>query len=535
MPAIVTNQFRILNASNFVDSVANNNYYVFIGLPNPTPASIGGGVSSAYGRNANWDDVSKTPVPLDSFSSNSHVGDVMMFGKKIQAKNIRRVIRRIDWKSGNRYEIYRDDYTIENPSPIKSSSKLYGADYYVMNEDYKVYICISNGSTGTNPKGNVSLDEPTFTDLEPSKAGSSGDGYIWKYLFTVSPSDIIKFDSTEYIAVPSDWDTTTEPQIRAVRENGDSTVNSNQIKHVYIDNAGSSYSTLTDQEVNIVGDGSGAKARLDINAAGQISNVTVTSGGQGYSYGMVDLDSVNNTAAGSSAKLIPIIPPSRGHGYDIYQELGTDKILIYARFDDSTKDFPTDTKFAVVGIVKNPTQIDGVTPFTQTQFSSLKAIIFKDNPTSSQATEKVTGTPVVGEVIEQKRSDLKIAKAYVASYDSTTKVLKYFTDRSLNYSSTQDQTDYIGVSTSGRFYDFESGPVIEGQASGFKAYVNDGYSGITTNPTGNKQIDLGSNFVDGFAQSEINKGSGDLVYIDHRPLIARNLRQKEDVKIILEF
>ena len=99
----------------------------------------------------------------------------------------------------------------------------------------------------------------------------------------------------------------------------------------------------------------------------------------------------------------------------------------------------------------------------------------------------------------------------------------------------QDQTDYIGVSTSGRFYDFESGPVIEGQASGFKAYVNDGYSGITTNPTGNKQIDLGSNFVDGFAQSEINKGSGDLVYIDHRPLIARNTRQKEDVKIILEF
>ena len=158
MPAIVTNQFRILNASNFVESVANNNYYVFIGLPNPTPTSIGGGVSSAYGRDTDWNDVSKTPVPLDSFSSNSHVGDVMMFGKKIQAKNIRRVIRRIDWKSGNRYEIYRDDYTIENPSPIKSSSKLYGADYYVMNEDYKVYICIDNGSTGTNPKGNVSLD-----------------------------------------------------------------------------------------------------------------------------------------------------------------------------------------------------------------------------------------------------------------------------------------------------------------------------------------------------------------------------------------
>ena len=24
---------------------------------------------------------------------------------------------------------------------------------------------------------------PTFTDLEPKAAGTSGDGYIWKYLY----------------------------------------------------------------------------------------------------------------------------------------------------------------------------------------------------------------------------------------------------------------------------------------------------------------------------------------------------------------
>ncbi len=44
-----------------------------------------------------------------------------------------------------------------------------------MNSDFKVYICIDNGSSGDNVKGNVSQDEPTFTDLEPSKAGGSGD------------------------------------------------------------------------------------------------------------------------------------------------------------------------------------------------------------------------------------------------------------------------------------------------------------------------------------------------------------------------
>ena len=37
MPAVVTDQFRIANAGNFVDSVldSSNSYYVFLGLPNP--------------------------------------------------------------------------------------------------------------------------------------------------------------------------------------------------------------------------------------------------------------------------------------------------------------------------------------------------------------------------------------------------------------------------------------------------------------------------------------------------------------------
>ena len=64
---------------------------------------------------------------------------------------------------------------------------------------------------------------------------------------------------------------------------------------------------------------------------------------KGYSYAMVDLGALQNAQHPAStlrAKLVPIIPPSLGHGHDIYKELGTDRVLIYARFDDSTKDFP---------------------------------------------------------------------------------------------------------------------------------------------------------------------------------------------------
>ena len=65
--------------------------------------------------------------------------------------------------------------------------------------------------------------------------------------------------------------------------------------------------------------------------------------------------------------------------------------------------------------------------------------------------------------------------------------------------------------------------------------INTSFSGITTNPTGNKIVELGVEFENGVAESEINNESGDIIYLDNRSLITRDERQKEDVKIILEF
>ena len=523
MSAIVTDQFRILNANNFVDSVesTNNSYYVFVGLPNPE-SNVG------YGRSTTWN--TNTPAPIDNFSDNKHSGDIMMFGKKISSANIRRIIRRVNWVSGTRYEMYRDDYSVSNPSPLTRASRLYASNYYVMNSDYRVYVCIENGATGASPTGNVSQDEPTFTDLEPSRAGDSGDGYIWKYVFTVTPSDIIKFDSTDYITVPNNWATSTDTQIRTVRENGDSSVNSNQIKTVYIDKAGDGYASGLGQEVDILGDGSGGKVRVDI-VNGKITDTVVTAGGKDYSYGLVDLGTLNSNAhvgSGEAAQLIPVIPPSLGHGYDIYTELGTDRVLIYARFDDSTKDFPTDSKFAQVGIVKNPTSIGSTSVYTANTFSSVNSIKFSSISGST--------APIVGEKITQNVTGGK-ATGYVASYDKDTKVLKYILDRSLYYNqTTKDQQDYIGISTNGKSFAFESSSnIITGAQSSFSGSIDTSFSGISTNPTGTKLVNLGVNFIDGMATPEINKGSGEVIYLDNRPIISRNTRQKEDVKIILEF
>ena len=123
-----------------------------------------------------------------------------------------------------------------------------------MNSDFRVYICLKNGTSPEQPDGKPSLDEPTFTDLEPKAAGTSGDGYIWKYLYTIKPSELVKFDSTEYMPVPSDWATGSENS--AVRDNAVD----GGIKVVVIQNRGVGLGTAnrTYTRVPIKGDGSGA-------------------------------------------------------------------------------------------------------------------------------------------------------------------------------------------------------------------------------------------------------------------------------------
>jgi hypothetical protein len=518
MAAIVTDQFRILNANNFVESVSdpNNSYYVFLSLPNPS--AVG------FGRSTSWDE--NTPNPVDNFNYLNHVKDTMIFGKKITVNDVRRLIRRVDWRQGTVYEMYRHDYSISNTSPQTNSTRLYDANYYVMNSDYRVYICIDNGASSANPAGNFSQDEPSFIDLEPSRAGESGDGYIWKYLFTVSPSDIIKFDSIEYIPVPNNWVTTTDAQIQAVRENGDSLVNENQIKKVYIQNQGAGYNT-TDAELDILGDGDGGRVVVDVTG-GKITDVTVSSGGKNYSYGRVDLSSINSGAT-EFAHLIPIIPPSRGHGYNLYEELGTDRVLIYSRFDDSTKDFPLDTRFAQIGIIKNPTRIGSATSiFSENQFSNLGGLKLTSVSNPSDATP--------GNTIYQTLTGVGTATGYIASYDTETKVLKYFTDRSLYYNqSSYDQKDSRSIISEATKVDFSIDGGTITSTNSFSASIDSTFTGITTTVTTTKRVNLAAEFNNGISLPEINKGSGEIIYIDNRPRVSRNPRQKEDIKIILEF
>ena len=127
MSAIVTDQFRINNAGNFLGDVNNsaNSYYVFVGLSNPGIPNN----PNAFGRNesvAKWNQESTRKKPIDNINYLNHVRDTMIFGKKITSDNIRRVVRKINWVKDTTYDMYRHDYSSENEAPNGRTSWLLG-------------------------------------------------------------------------------------------------------------------------------------------------------------------------------------------------------------------------------------------------------------------------------------------------------------------------------------------------------------------------------------------------------------------------
>lgn len=513
MSAIITDQFRILSAENFLSSIGStiNSYYAFVGLTNSTDYK------------SDWE---TTPLdPIDSFDNYNDVWDTIVALKKINPDDVRQVIRRIEWQSGNTYDMYRHDISRNNLSRPSNRTSLYESNFYVMNSDYRVYICINNGTNPENPNGRPSLDEPTFTDLEPRPAGVSGDGYLWKYLYTIKPNDIIKFDSLNYIPTPKNWLTNTENA--SIREHADPAV-SGQIKTILIGNRGSgiSNSTISYTNVPIIGDGSGAEATIVVGNDGTVESINVTNGGQNYTYGIVDL-----VSAGISADILPtfevIIPPPEGHGKNIYRELGAKSVLVYSRIenDNLNPDFITGNKIARVGIIKDPISFDSSSILTTQKASGTYAIKLTGNfessvfPANSRITQTITG---VGTAVGR-----------VVSYDNKTGVLKYWQDRSnVGFQTGTSSSNFVPEFGYDLIRFSASGGTVNGTINNLS--VDSSFTGFSTTISG-INYNLGQYFSNGISNPEVKKYSGEMIYIDNRPSITRSSNQKEDIKVILQF
>jgi len=516
MSAIITDQIRILNAKNFVAgfNTTTKSYYSFVGLPNPTSID------------ADWNN--DPPAPTDNFANENSTWDTIIALKKITSDDANQVVRKNVWASGKTYDYYRHDYSIDNTPRNSNGTSLYSANYYVLNSDYRVYICLQNGTDPENINGNPSLDEPKFTDLEPRAAGTSGDGYIWKYLFTIKPSDIVRFDSTDYMPVPSDWDTSTDNT--SVRENAVD----GGLKTVIIKNRGVGIGTAnrTYTKVPIKGDGAGAECTITINNDAKIGSVVVSNQGSGYTFGNVDLIAGGVPSPNEYPVLDVIIPPRGGHGADILRELGASNVLLYSRIENDSQnpDFITGNEIARIGIIENPLAYGSDQVLSLDKASGVYAVRLTGVGYSS-------ATFTEDSIVQQTIGTGVTAMGKVVSYDQVTGVLKLWQERTFAGFTT------VGVAVTNPTFGFNLNRFTGSPGTGGDLTLSGGSINlnIETNFTGlstvinNRTYYLGQTFASGVSAPEVQQFSGNIIYTDNRPAITRSSNQKEDIKIILQF
>jgi len=121
------------------------------------------------------------------------VWDNIFAAKRITGNDVELVIPRIDWTSNTNYRQYDDTSSI--PTLLSANTSLNLKPMYVITSARNVYKCLSNNASAK------STVEPTGDYVTSNGNIATADGYIWKYMFNVKPSN--KFLTSDWIPAPT--------------------------------------------------------------------------------------------------------------------------------------------------------------------------------------------------------------------------------------------------------------------------------------------------------------------------------------------
>ena len=494
MAAIITEKFRLNNAKQFVEDVTESSSatYTFIG------------------RGHAWADDSSPPTPVDSPNDEFDAYRNMVALKKIATTDISHAIVRRDWTSGTQYDEYRHNYASGNAASTGATT-LWDSLFYVVTDDYNVYKCISNG-TADHTAANTSTVKPDHTTLATP---TESDQYQWKYMYSISASDVIKFVTNDFIpiktmgaqlAVAGGVDTgsqdgrlgdaaTDDGSAQWDVENG---AVDGALDKARIVSGGSGYGNATTASIAIRGDGTSGVCTIT-TASGGVTAVTITTAGSGYTYAYVANEDIPSGAGdipadgtGTSANIEFIIQPKNGHGADPIEELGGNYVILNSRLEyaEGSGDFPTDNDFRQIGVVVNPTNAGTNTLCTASTLKAYKTMEFVSSGFSA---------PTVDTIIRNASTELKTtAVGVVVSVDSSTRIISY-----LPY-----------PNEAGNFVAFANGNTITSATS-----------------TAHGTLKASAALV----AEEVARHSGDIIYLENRGAVSRASDQIEDIKLIVEM
>mgnify|MGYP003641312026 FL=1 len=490
MAAIITEKFRLNNAKQFIEDITQSSSVAY----------------SFIGRGHSWTDDATPPTPVDSPNDEFDAYRNMVAMKKISTSDISHAIVRRDWTSGTTYDEYRHNYSSANTAN-SGATTLYSSLFYVVTDDYNVYKCLNNdGNTASTVKpDHTTLSTPT-----------ESDGYQWKFMYSISASDVIKFVTNDFVpvktlgaklAVAGGVDTgsqdgrlgdaaTDDGSAQWDVENG---AVDGALQRVRIKAAGSGYTNATTANITIRGDGSGGVATV-VTSGAAVTGVTITTAGSGYTTAFIaneDLpgnDDADQAADGTnaSANIEFVIQPKNGHGADPVEELGGNYIILNSRleYSEGSGDFPTDNDFRQIGVVMNPTDQGGNTLCSATTRTAYKKMEFVSSGFSA---------PTVDTVIRNAATEaVGTAVGIVVSVDTTNRIISY-----LPY-----------PNESGNFVAFANGNTV--------------YSASSTNHGTLKASSA-------LTAEEVERHSGDIIYLENRQAVSRASDQIEDIKLIVEM
>jgi hypothetical protein len=428
--------FRVNNAEQFKESVSE---------PSPTYVYL------TFGKTEAWPDENNPPLSNTAPVSNYDIWKNMIGGKRITGNDVNHVIPRINWTANTSYPAYDHMSSATN--------------FYVVNSQWNVFKCIANNSSSKSNNEPVTVS--TTADLV------TADGYVWKYLYSISDYERLRFSSDDFIPVKTlandDGSTQWQVQQNAI-EGG--------LHSIVLTNGGANYSNASNITIEISGDGQDASAVATINTVSQTVNAfSILSKGTGYTRASIFITGGGGTGASGRA----IIAPPGGHGSDPLYELGGSNIMLNGRIKGSEGGkLPVANDYRQVSLISNPKDyLTGNTSLSNTTFL--------------QAT--VVTTVGSGDYFENERV-----------YQGISLGVSTFRGTVLSWDSVNSKIYLINT---------EGTPLVSDTIVGANSVV--------------------SRFVTSYSSPESAAYSGRLIYTDNVPPITRSEDQTEEYKIVIKF
>src|SRR5208337_720120 len=125
------------------------------------------------------------PVPSD-YSSSFSLDWELILGKRLSNTNLLPVINNVTWTTGTTYTQY------DNTSSSLNTAPFYVITQPVLYGQYNIYKCIYNNANSPSTTIPSIIQQATFT---------TADGYMWRYVTTISYSDYIGFSVNNYVPI----------------------------------------------------------------------------------------------------------------------------------------------------------------------------------------------------------------------------------------------------------------------------------------------------------------------------------------------